>query len=381
MSYVTINENGVSASTFDEILEDIKRQYKTIYGNDVYLENDSQDGQFLAFIARAISDTAAITVGVYNSFSPVDALSDALSRNVAINGIARAVATNSTTPVILTGAIGTTINNGIVSDGTHRWLLPPVAVIDNSGTITVNATCEDIGSIAATPHSINKIITPTRGWVSVNNPNAAVLGNPVENDATLRRRQVISVAIPSIGLLDGTMGAIADISGVTHYQNYENETDVVNAYGMPPHSMAFVVAGGDEQTIAEVIKLKKTMGCSTVGNITRTVFDQKNNPSTIRFYRPTIVPTLVNVAIKAHSNYNDVTGEKIKQAVADYINNVMIGGQITSKRLDISAALSGSVESHSFEIIEIRINGQSSLDLHFTELAVCTVNDVTIGVS
>jgi hypothetical protein len=139
-------------------------------------------------------------------------------------------------------------------------LLPSVVVIDNTGSVTVNATCEDLGAISATPHSINKIITPTRGWLTVDNPNAAVLGNPIENDATLRRRRSISVSIPSLGLLDGAMGAIASLENVTHYKQYENETSEVNDLGMSPHSMAFVIAGGDEQEIAEVIKRKKRWG-------------------------------------------------------------------------------------------------------------------------
>ena len=381
MSYITIDENGVSASTFDEILDDIKIKYKGIYGEDVYLENDSQDGQFLAVIAKALSDTAAVAIGVYNSFSPVDSLSDALSRNVALNGISRAVATNSTTPVVLTGTIGTTINNGVVSDGTYRCVLPSLVVISNTGSVTVNALCEELGSIAATPHSINKIITPTRGWLSVDNPNAAVLGNPVEKDATLRRRQSLSVSIPSLGLLDGALGAITSLENVTHYQSYENETSEVNDLGMPPHSMAFVVAGGDEQEIAELIKRKKTMGCTTLGDVSRTVYDSKGNPSVIRFYRPTIVTALVHVSIKAYSNYSDVIGGKIKQSIADYVNSVLIGGEITSKRLDIAAALSGSVDSLNYEVLEVRINGELSLDLSFTEMAVCSVSGVTIGVS
>lgn len=381
MSYVNIDEHGVSASTFDEILMDIKNKYRQIYGDDVYLENDSQDGQFLALIARAIGDTAAIAVGLYNSFSPVSALSDALSKNVAINGIARATASNSTTPVVLVGAIGTIIRNGMVSDDVHRWRLPDIVTIDNAGTVTVNAICEDLGAISATPHSINKILTPTRGWYSVDNPNAAVLGSPIENDAALRQRQTLSVAIPSLGLLDGTLGALAALEGVTHYQSYENETSSVNHLGMPPHSMAFVIAGGSEQAIAEVIKHKKTMGCTTVGNISRTVLDKKGGPSTVRFYRPAIVSVKVQVSIKAMNNYNDAIGAKIKQSIADYINTVMIGGEITSKRLDLAAALNGSADSFSYEVIDIKVNGQGSLDLPFTALGVCTVNDVVIGVS
>ncbi|MDH0030305.1 MULTISPECIES: baseplate J/gp47 family protein [unclassified Acinetobacter] len=381
MSYVTIDENGVSASTFEEILLDLKNEYKGIYGNDVYLENDSQDGQFLALIARAISDTAAVAVGVYNSFSPVSALGEALSRNVAINGITRAIPTNSFAPVVISGAIGTTIKNGIVGDGTHRWFLPTIVIIDNTGSITVNAVCESLGAISATPHNITNIITPTRGWVSVDNPNAAVLGNPVENDATLRQRQIISTTIPSLGLLSGALGAIANLDGVTRYRGYENDSDAVNDFGMSPHSVAFVISGGDEQQIAEVIQLKKTMGCATDGDISRVVVDPFGNEKTIKFYRPTVVTTNVVVNIVALNNYNDSTGLKIKQSVADYINRVEIGGKITQTHLYIAAALNGSFDAASYEIASIWVNDQSDLLLNFNELAVCTVNNVSIGIT
>lgn len=381
MSYITINENGITASTFDEVLSDIKAQYKLIYGDDVYLENDSQDGQFLALISRAISDTAAVAVGVYNSFSPVSAVGEALSRNVAINGISRSIATNSFAPVVISGAVGTTIRNGIVGDGTYRWLLPTTVIIDNTGSITVNAVCETLGAISATPHSITNIITPTRGWVSVDNPNAAVLGNPVENDATLRQRQMISTSIPSLGLLSGTLGAIADLDGVNRYRAYENDTDTVNDFGMPPHSMAFVISGGDEQQIAELIHLKKTMGCATDGNISKVVVDARGNEKTIKFYRPTIVTTNVIVNITALTNYSDTTGQKIQQSIADYINRVDIGGKITQTHLYIAAALNGSFDAATYEIESIQINDQSDILLNFNELAVCTVNNVSIGIS
>lgn len=40
----TIDEAGIHAPDFPTVLNWLKEQYRAIYGQDVYLENDSQDG-------------------------------------------------------------------------------------------------------------------------------------------------------------------------------------------------------------------------------------------------------------------------------------------------------------------------------------------------
>ena len=108
----TIDETGIHAPTFDQILAWLKSQYKSIYGDDVYLDNDSLDGQWLGVLALQFSHVNSMCIQTYNSFSPKTADTDALTRNVKINGIQRALATFSTVDVTLTGIAGTAVNNG-----------------------------------------------------------------------------------------------------------------------------------------------------------------------------------------------------------------------------------------------------------------------------
>lgn len=111
-----IDESGITAPTYDQVLLYLKDKYRSIYGNDVYLENDSLDGQFLGILSLVISDVNAVCVKTYNSFNPKTANTDALTRNVKINGIARSLATYSTVDVTITGLSGTLIRAGIVAD-------------------------------------------------------------------------------------------------------------------------------------------------------------------------------------------------------------------------------------------------------------------------
>ncbi|WP_200855332.1 baseplate J/gp47 family protein, partial [Klebsiella pneumoniae] len=160
---------------------------------------DSKDGQMVALVALAIHDANNTAISVYRSFSPSTALDDALTSNVKINGITRRAATNSTVDELIEGEAGTLITNGSVKDANGIiWNLPAQVTIGIDGTVIATATCSVAGAVAAPAGSVNKINTPTRGWVSVTNPQAATVGVAAETNAELRVRQSQSVALPSL---------------------------------------------------------------------------------------------------------------------------------------------------------------------------------------
>jgi uncharacterized phage protein gp47/JayE len=323
-----ISATGITAPSFQDILDFLKAQYRAIYGEDVYLEPDSQDGQFLSIIAMAINDTNNAAIQVFTSFSPSSAQGAALSSNVKINGIARAASSFSTCDVVIVGQAGTIITDGVIQDDQlqTRWSLPATVIIPLSGQITVTATCETIGAITAPAGTLTKIATPTRGWQTVTNLTAATTGQPVETDAQLRKRQTVSVALPSRTVLEGTVGAVAAVEGVTRYRAYENDTSATDSNGIPSHSISMVVDGGDALEIAEAIAAKKTPGTGTYGTTTEIVTDIYGIAHPISFFRPTDAPIAAAVTIKALTGYTTTVGGAIKQAIADYVNGVAIGG-------------------------------------------------------
>lgn len=90
----TVTGQGISAPAYQTILTTITGYFQQIYGTDAYLDPDSKDGQMVALVALAIHDANNTAIAVYNSFSPSTGMTDALSRNVKINGISRRAATN-----------------------------------------------------------------------------------------------------------------------------------------------------------------------------------------------------------------------------------------------------------------------------------------------
>ncbi|MDC4361008.1 baseplate J/gp47 family protein [Acinetobacter baumannii] len=382
-----INQYGVTVSTYSEIVEHLKEKYREIYGQDVYLENDSQDGQWIGVIARAVADCNAAVADVYSSMSPSTADTDALSRNVKINGIRRAVATKSSVSVVLVGVAGTIINNGIVSDkNNNRWLLPAQVVIPPEGEIVTMATAEKSGAILALPNSVTTISKPMRGWHSVNNPQASTLGAPVESNTKLRQRQALSTAIPSRSYTEGILGALFSLDGVSRCKVYENKKSFVDPLGLPPNSLAVVVAGGDDQLIAETIRVKKAPGCDLYGNTTVIRPTVYGDPIEIQYWRPNQVVVGLRLDLRTTTDYTVDIGEQIKYAIADYVNQLDIGDRISLNKLYVPAGLYGALEARTYELdsIQLIINGSPKIGdytLAFNEVAYCDSDDIEISVT
>ena len=385
----TIDASGISAPTFADVLDYLKTKYRAIYGQDTYLEADSKDGQWLAELASCINDSNSTCIAIYNSFSPGTAQNAALSSNVKINGITRHAASYSTVDLTIVGQAGTTITNGIAKDASgNQWALPASVVIPPSGSIIATATCQIIGAIEAAIGAVNQIGTPTLGWQTVTNATAASAGAPVESDAALRQRQAVSTAIPSLTVMDGTIGAVANISGVTRYAAYENDTSSTDAHGIPSHSISMVVEGGDAMAIAQAIANKKTPGTGTYGMTSEVVTDVYGRPITINFFRPANAPISVAVTIKALAGYTSVNGDAIKQAVSDYINGVAIGGGLSGSvewgdALTAANSVGGGVtyKMAALSLTGPRGAGSPDVALLFNEAASCSTSAVTLTVT
>lgn len=383
----TITPTGISSPTYSEILQSLQASFQQIYGPDSYINPDSQDGQLLAIFAKAVSDANDMAIKVYNDFSPVSAQGAGLSSLVRLNGITRLSPSNSQVDVKLVGVVGTVITNGkVVGPDGNQWSLPASVTIPPAGEIIVTALCDTEGAIEAQVDTITQIVTPTLGWQSVTNPTIASAGAPVETDAALRLRQQESVAQPSKTVLFGILGAVKAVTGVTEAVIYENDTGSTDSNGLPPHSIAVVVIGGDATAIATAIMLRKTPGAFTFGSVTIAVVDDAGVAHNISFFVPTVVQIRVAIQIQALTGYSGTTGDQLKQAVADYINALPIGQDVLISRLYLPAQLNGGPGSEQYELQSLLIGivpavpGALDIDVPFNASAACNVSDITLTV-
>ncbi len=393
MSYQApqISAAGLSIPSYSDILDLLLSQFKSIYGQTVYLGQDSPDYQWASVVALALSDGMQGIQLAYNNHSPSFAIGASLDILVKINGIARKLATSSLCAVTLTGVPGTTVNNGIVIDvNGNKWDLPSVVTIGGGGTSTVTATCEKTGAVNALVGQINAIVTPTAGWTSVTNSSPAVVGQPIETDAQLRGRQALSVELPSETLLAGTVAAIAATAGVTRYKVLENFTGAIDAFGNPPHSVTAVVEGGTDTAVATAIYNNRGIGpftnpTTTGGATTINITDPNTGIVTpIGFSRPTYVP--VYVIINAHllSGGTSATIADIQTVVTNYLNALQIGESVSFAALiaiamGVNPDLKNPIVLVETIFLDVVPAPTSSIDIVMNFYQVAQANTVTVN--
>lgn len=81
------------------------------------------------------------------------------------------------------------------------------------------------GPVAAPANSVTEIVTPISGWISVNNPEAGLLGRNRETDAELRLRRLRSLRILGAGTVEAIRSRVLqEVPGVTNVFVFENVT-------------------------------------------------------------------------------------------------------------------------------------------------------------
>ena len=382
-----VTSDGITAPSYDEILDYFQSQARSIFGSDINLDADTQDGQLIAIFAAALHDVNSQAIATYNAFGPKTAIGPALDNAVALNGLKRQQATASQVDLRLIGQAGTIITNGAALDTfENRWLLPDEVIIPVSGEITVTATAEEAGAIEAVPGSINRIATPTLGWQSVTNPSAATVGVAVETDTVLRERQARSTALPSISLWEGIISSLLNIPGVVRVSGVKNDTNIPDDNGIPGHTIAMIVDGGQVAEIGETIFLKKAEGTGTYGDVETTYMDSYGFPNKVRFSRPTIVEISATLTISPAADYITTVADEIKTRIAEYINGLAIGESVNAARVLTAAIMQCPGIDDRFSVTALTLGKNNSpqtaasIPIQWNEAAACDLVDITIEV-
>ena len=177
----------------------------------------------------------------------------------------------------------------------------------------------------------------------------------MERDAVLRGRQALSTSLPSISVIEGIIGALLALPNVARIAGYENDTALPDANGLPAHTIALVVDGGDSASIAQIIATKKTPGCGTYGSIITPITDAYGIVHNIAYFPPEIINISINVTVKALAGFTLDIQTSIQTSLAAYINALPIGSAILLPRLYMPAQLAGAAGSGTFELVSIAV--------------------------
>lgn len=239
----------------------------------------------------------------------------------------------------------------------------------------------EVGVINTPVNSVNTIVTPILGWDSVNNPIPATPGSLLETDEELRERFRASKYIRANNTRDSLYSGLLEIDGVQYVRVYTNDTDLVDAIGLPPHSFMALVLGGADTDIAKVVWNNTPLGIASHGGEEVVVVSSQNLEQVVKFSRPQYTPIYVEVSLQTYGAEFPVGGEEaIKQALVDYVNsNQTIGGRVIYSRLFDPV---NSVPGHEIEYLKIGTDpltlAETSISLAYDEIATLDLNNITI---
>lgn len=271
----TLDANGLTLSTREELVAAMTADYQEIYGNDINLDQDSPDGQIMNIFIQAVLDLEDLVAQVYSSMDPDNAIGKTLDQRVALNGIERRGGTYSETNITMVNSQSVTLTglNGVEAgaesdaftisdDAGTQWYLKETQEGLVAGTHVLAFRAQNPGAVLTVPNTITVFVTVVLGVDSVNNPTTySLLGENEEADSALKIRRRGSVSLPSQGYLVSLQAALENLSGVTYARVYENVTSVTDGDGIPGHSIWVIVEGtATDEEVANVIYTYRNAG-------------------------------------------------------------------------------------------------------------------------
>lgn len=322
-----IDANGFKAESFTEILTRLSNGLKDIYGQDINLDQDTQDGQQLGIQANIISDFQDLALYIYNSMDPD--LADGANFDKLLKLLARTRLPSSRSTVdiemVLSKTVSIPASYTIKDLNNQNWIIGTAQTLD-AGTHLVSFYSEDWGNITAEPNTINEQVTILTEVVSLNNPESALSGRDEESIVQVRERRNKILEINASSTIGSIIGKILDLNGVIDAVPYENMTKVYDPIkDIEPNSYWIVVKGGDIAQISEIIAKDKTGGTGLKGQI-ETVHIEKfvrQNGSIREFYhdvkfdRPTEVSIHIKFKVSRKISTQSIDIEHIKDTLVN----------------------------------------------------------------
>ena len=144
----------------------------------------------------------------------------------------------------------------------------------------------------------------------------------VTSSGSVRAKIAGTMASRGAGSLDSIQAAVSLCQWVRDAKVYENDTDSTDANGIPAHSIAAVIYGGNGPAVAQAIYDHKAPGIGTYGSTSETIVDLNGNSHVINFSRTVTRRTFVWMSIRRLPGIDETAvTEAVTAAVNDYINN------------------------------------------------------------
>lgn len=291
-------------------------------------------------------------VDTVNILIDVDTVTDSIDYTVTINGTpstfnsgvsatAESIAAGLVVQILISPE---SIDASDNLDGTF-FVTSPDFTVEFTATLTaelaflkaaanVPVIAEQFGVIQGLAGTATVIETPVAGWDSSNNDLDFIVGRDVETDTEFRIRRAQSLQVTGAGTLESIRSRLLQVVGVTAAFVEENATDIIDGEGRPPHSFESVVAGGDDQDIADLLWLTKPAGIQTTGTESVSVVDSQGATHFMEFSRATeiFLHVRITLTLTPEENYPVDGDDQVAANVLAYGQTLTIGDDVFVQR-------------------------------------------------
>ena len=138
----------------------------------------------------------------------------------------------------------------------------------SSVTSLANFLTNDYGKITLPYNIVTRMVNNITGFTAVTNLLEPTYGRKRETDIELRQSYIAKSALRSNTMIESIIAELLNnVEDVESASGYENDMDVTDERGLPPHSIEIIVEGGDNTAIAKAIFRRKAGGIQTHGSV------------------------------------------------------------------------------------------------------------------
>lgn len=336
-----VSNNGLVLQDTAELLAEVQQVFTDIW-SDINLDASTPQGMIITKLTDKLAEAQGKLVELANVYFQGGSGIWLDIRNQSLFGITRRLATTNSVDIKITGVpyylvqAGTQVSD---SDGNNVFTLQNSISILSTGEViaTFYNDTDNFQNIAIGLGDLDTLVGTNANIQKVENVSYIAKSRETESDGDFLQRAEASKYQRADSITSAGLAYVRQIEGVTRAEIYENYTNLQESYKnevMPPHSINYVVEGGDVQAVAQGILYKKNPGCAFGGDTTIDVVDSVSAQTyKVSFHRPFYTELYMTATIKQqlydNLNYQDVLYEQIY----NYIQNLAIGEDVYATKI------------------------------------------------
>lgn len=335
-----ISVNGIVTQDLNSINAELQNNFKAIYGENVNLESNTADGQWLNILAQQKVDALDFQVQLFNNLDVDSVVGLPQQILYKLNGLTIKDFTYSfvyvnvyvTQNVTLTGLdedIANVDGTGYTTTDINgkNWILTEsISLVQSEEPYLLLFRAQELGQITALANTITIMSTIVAGVREVNNPaNNFITGQTGESAAEFRTRRNRSMQAPSQGFKESIEGQLLALNDVSDVKVYDNKDDV------SIDGVQVIVQGGTSDEIGNIIYNNLPPGINTQGAYQAPITVNNRN-KVLNYDKPNPIPIMLKGTIESLSGYpNDIDLDYVKKTLAS--EQFMIGERAESANI------------------------------------------------